>query len=109
MESRDGPTLKEYLAEKGKLSWNETSRIRKPVLTSLAEIHKSNIIHRDISPDNIKLVNDGKVKLLDFGAAREISKKDIKSLDRRLRALRDDVQMPHRHDPGRRDGADVRG
>ncbi len=80
MDYLDGPTLKDYLDEKGKLSWNETYRIMKPVLTSLAEIHKSNIIHRDISPDNIKLVNDGKVKLLDFGAAREISKKDIKSL-----------------------------
>lgn len=80
MDFLTGETLRDFLKKSGKISWDKTLQIMQPVLKSLNSVHNHNVIHRDISPDNIMLTNDGKVKLLDFGAAREVSKTDIKSL-----------------------------
>lgn len=79
MEYLEGVTLKEYLKEHGPLSVRDTLNLFKPVMDSLSRIHKNDLIHRDISPDNIMLVN-GEPKLLDFGAARNISAAGSKSL-----------------------------
>lgn len=73
MEFLSGYTLKDYLARNGKLRWESTWRLMKPVLESLRRVHAQGIIHRDISPDNIMLTKNGSVKLLDFGAARKFS------------------------------------
>ncbi len=71
MEYLDGQTLKEYMAEKGgRLDVEESLRTTGFILDGIASIHKKGIIHRDISPDNVYMLRDGRVKLLDFGAAR---------------------------------------
>lgn len=71
MEYLPGMTLKSYLKSKGgRISCEEVIPIADAVITALKEIHAGGIIHRDISPDNIMLCNDGRIKLLDFGAAR---------------------------------------
>ena len=80
MEFLDGITLKEYLKRNGKLSPGETLRVLTPVMESLEKVHTKNLIHRDISPDNIMMLFDGRVKLLDFGAARSVSAEANKSL-----------------------------
>ena len=79
MEYLDGQTLKDYLKDKGTLTPEQTIRLLMPVMESLKKIHTQGLIHRDISPDNIMLV-DGHVKLLDFGAARNVSAAANKSL-----------------------------
>lgn len=71
MEYLPGMTLKSYLKSKGgRIGCEEVIPIADAVITALKEIHAGGIIHRDISPDNMMLCNDGRIKLLDFGAAR---------------------------------------
>ena len=81
MEYIDGKTLKQYLEEKGApLSEEETLRLIRPILNDLQKIHEEGIIHRDISPENIMLAKDGRVVLIDFGAARISTGAETKSL-----------------------------
>ena len=79
MEYLDGITLKEYLKKQGVLSPEKTVELLMPVMMSLKKVHAQGMIHRDISPDNIMIVGD-RVKLLDFGAARNVSAAENKSL-----------------------------
>ena len=80
MEYLEGRTLKEILQEKGKLDLEEAVAYIVPILDALSEIHKEGLLHRDISPDNIFVTNDGRVKLIDFGAARYATTTHSKSL-----------------------------
>lgn len=71
MEYIVGKSFQQMIAEKGgKLSWEEAVNVIAPVLNALAAVHSKGIIHRDVTPDNIYITEDGTVKLLDFGAAR---------------------------------------
>lgn len=71
MEYVDGITLKEYLKNRGnKLDWRKTLEMFRPVINSFEIIHRAGIIHRDISPDNIMISKDGRMTIIDFGAAR---------------------------------------
>lgn len=82
MEYIDGVSFDHYLKEKGgKISFDEASKILVPVMEALAIVHSKGIVHRDVTPDNIYITNDGKVKLLDFGAARYSLGDKSKSLD----------------------------
>lgn len=71
MEFLDGQNYKEYIKEQGgKVPLEKALEITEAVLEALMEVHKTGILHRDISPDNIFICKDGKVKVIDFGAAR---------------------------------------
>ncbi len=71
MEFLDGITYKTYLKnQKGVIQPEDAIEIILSVLAALEEIHKSHIIHRDVAPDNIFICKDGRIKLMDFGAAR---------------------------------------
>lgn len=80
MEYLEGQTLSQYIKNNGPRSYDESLAIIAPVLQALSVVHANGIIHRDISPDNIFLTNDGKVKLLDFGASRYATAYNSKSL-----------------------------
>ncbi|MBQ6877903.1 MAG: serine/threonine protein kinase [Oscillospiraceae bacterium] len=73
MEYIEGKNLKEYVNENGTLSMDKAIELLSPVMNALEKVHASGLIHRDISPDNIMISPDGRVTLLDFGAARQIS------------------------------------
>ena len=89
MEYVKGITLKQYVVQNGyRLSVPQTLSILKPVMEALAKVHDAGLIHRDISPDNIMLLPGGKVKLLDFGAARDTGTEDPgKELPRSTQAV----------------------
>ena len=70
MEYLDGVTLKDYIAQYGPISPEKFFPMIQPTLQVLGDIHKAGLIHRDISPDNIMMLKNGRLKLLDFGAAR---------------------------------------
>lgn len=71
MEFLDGISYKEYIkSQGGKIEIDSAVSVVADVLSALKEIHKENIIHRDVAPDNIFICLDGRIKLMDFGAAR---------------------------------------
>ena len=77
MEYIRGVDLARYIRSAGgSLSVDETFRILRPVMEALAAVHKGDIVHRDISPDNIILDPMGGAKLLDFGAVRTVESPD---------------------------------
>lgn len=71
MEYLEGIDLRHYLEQHGVMSVDEAIGLLKPVMQSLERIHRAGLIHRDISPDNIMMLENGTVKLMDFGAARD--------------------------------------
>ena len=81
LEYLEGKTLKDYVKENGgKIPVTMLLQALEPVIVSLGEVHKSGLIHRDISPDNIMMLPGGNMKLLDFGAARDYTESGEKSL-----------------------------
>ena len=77
-----GISFQKYIEEHGgKIPWQEAQRILVPVMTALGAVHAKGIIHRDVTPDNIIITEDGEVKLLDFGAARYSLGEQSRSLD----------------------------
>ncbi len=81
MEYLKGMDLKHYISNQGgKISEGEMLTILNEVTSALMVAHSANVLHRDISPDNIFLCEDGSVKLIDFGAARQYSNEQSKSM-----------------------------
>ncbi|MDE7231292.1 MAG: protein kinase [Oscillospiraceae bacterium] len=72
MEYLKGHTLKEHIQEHGPLNASQALFIAQNVSNALMAAHSSNVLHRDISPDNIIICDNGDVKLIDFGAARQV-------------------------------------
>ncbi len=80
MEFLDGEDLTHYARKHGRLSFDEVLALLEPAMMALDKVHKKGLIHRDISPSNLMLLKDGRVKVLDFGTARTQSVLGEKSL-----------------------------
>lgn len=80
MELLEGETLDSLLKREKKLPYEKAISIILPIAEALKTVHADGVIHRDIAPDNIFLTNDGKVKLIDFGAARFATTSHSRSL-----------------------------
>lgn len=72
MEYLEGMTFEEFLRGRGgTVPFEDALRVMLPVMDALIAAHADGVTHRDVSPDNIYITKGGKVKLIDFGAARQ--------------------------------------
>ena len=71
MEYLHGETLADRIRRTGPMQPLQLLELLRPVMEALEDVHQAHIVHRDISPDNIMILPDGRAKLLDFGAARD--------------------------------------
>lgn len=70
MEYIDGITLKDYIERQSVLTWKEAVHFTLQILRALQHAHDKGIVHRDIKPQNIMLLQNGAIKVTDFGIAR---------------------------------------
>lgn len=73
MELLDGISFSEHLKKEPQMPYDKAVQLILPIVRSLQTIHAQGVLHRDIAPDNLILTKDGKVKLIDFGAARFVT------------------------------------
>ena len=79
MEYIDGITLKEYINKQGAITWNDALFFMTQILRAVQHAHDKGIVHRDIKPQNIILLQNGNIKVTDFGIAR-FSRSDTRTL-----------------------------
>ena len=72
MDFVEGQTLKSLL-KNGPLPWEKAKDIFRPAIQAMEKVHKAGLVHRDLSPDNLMITPDGNVKILDLGAAKDLS------------------------------------
>ena len=70
MEYIDGNTLNEYMELQGQLDWRDAVHYINQILRALQHAHSKGIVHRDIKPQNIMMLQDGTIKVMDFGIAK---------------------------------------
>ena len=73
LEYVQGITLRDALRDNGALTTEQVLQVSKAVLSALSQAHSNGIVHRDLKPENILLSDDGRIKVTDFGLAKELS------------------------------------
>jgi serine/threonine protein kinase len=79
MEFIEGESLDRVLERRRRLSWQEAAEIAKQVCAALQHVHDKGILHRDLKPSNLMVTKDGKVKLTDFGIAKDLDRTALTS------------------------------
>ena len=77
MEFINGKTLKSLIKKRGALTLEEVMDIMLQLTSAVACAHDSYIIHRDIKPQNVMILEDGRVKITDFGIAMALNSNEL--------------------------------
>jgi tRNA A-37 threonylcarbamoyl transferase component Bud32/outer membrane protein assembly factor BamB len=72
MEYVDGDTVENIIKKEHKLDWHLATKIVLDTAEALSHAHKKGVVHRDIKPENIMLTQQGEVKVMDFGLAKQV-------------------------------------
>lgn len=97
MEYLKGETLKKRLKREKTIRTEEAAEIIKEVLRGLIKVHANHMLHRDMAPDNIFLMDDGSVKLFDFGSARTVMSGRTRSLTVEIKPGYSPIEQYKRH------------
>ena len=81
MEYIRGITLREYMNRKGTLDWREATEFISQILLALDHAHMKGVIHRDIKPQNIMVMEGGVIKVTDFGIAKIPNAETVTMID----------------------------
>ncbi len=77
MEYVEGKTLKSLIKKRGALTLPEVQDIMLQLTSAIAHAHESYIVHRDIKPQNVIIMDDGRVKVMDFGIASRLNSNEL--------------------------------
>ncbi|MEI8215477.1 MAG: Stk1 family PASTA domain-containing Ser/Thr kinase [Eubacteriales bacterium] len=77
MELIEGQVLSEIIKKEGPLSVERALSITKQIAQGLSIAHKNHIIHRDVKPHNIMIMENGNAKITDFGIAKAVNSNTI--------------------------------
>ena len=77
MEYVEGKTLKQLIKKRGALTLPEVQDIMLQLTSAISHAHESYIIHRDIKPQNVLILEDGRVKIMDFGIAAQLNSGEL--------------------------------
>jgi len=84
MEFIQGKTLEQLLEERGALPWREVVDLGVQMCDALQYAHEHGVVHRDLKPSNLMVTDDGRVKLTDFGIAKDLDKTALTATGRTL-------------------------
>ncbi len=84
MDYVDGITLRDKINSSGPMSFQSAVNMLRSAINAMGKIHSLGIIHRDISPNNIMVEQNGRLRILDLGAAKEIEESNKTMLLQRV-------------------------